>query len=515
MRETMITAKLGRVVTPAAALLAALALAACGAADASDVDESLRFGFAESRDILLRVEAAGQIEPVRLVEVKSNAGGEVLNLLVDTGDEVERGALLAQIDPRDVRSSFNQARADLEVARASLATREAQLRRAVELREANIMTVQEFEMADLDVANARAQLIRAETNLELAEERMGDITIRAPITGTVVAKFVEAGQIVQSATGNVSGGSPMLTMADLSEVQVRTLVDQTDIGNIHIGMIARVTVDAYPGRSFTGSIAKVEPQAVVEQNVTMFPVIIRLENPERLLLPGMNADVQVTVQERRGVVAVPNGAILNTRDGMTAATLLGMSESEFQERMRQNGAARGSAQPAEVPEGVSDECAALMQRMRGAGGPQGISADDRTRMTGCMSELGGAGGFPGGGAMMGRGGGGGGGGGMMVRGGGQQGGSSPSDPRPAVVIVQTETGPEPRLVQIGAYDLDYTEVIDGIDPGERVLMMSIAQLQQRQQQQADMMRQRAGGGMPGMPGGSMPGGPGGGGIRIR
>jgi HlyD family secretion protein len=489
-------------------LVAGTGLTACGDATANDVDESLRFGEAQTRDILLRVEAAGMIEPIRLVEVKSNAGGEILRLHVDTGDEVERGALLAEIDPRDVRSSYNQARADLEVARASLATREAQLRRAVELREANIMTEQEFETAQLDVTNARAQLIRAETSLELAEERMGDITIRAPISGTIVAKQVEAGQIVASATSNVSGGSPLLVMADLSEMQVRTLVDQTDIGNIYIGQIARVSVDAYPGRTFTGEIAKVEPQAVVEQNVTMFPVIIRLANPERLLLPGMNADVEVTVQERRGVVAVPNGAVLNTRDGLAAATLLGLSEDEFQRRMQASNARSGGGEAVRVtaaPEGASAECTALMQRITSGGGFQGLSDADRARMMECREQLGGAGGFPGGGFP----------GGGARPGGGQRGSSpsTPGDPRPAVLIVETAEGPEPRMVQIGAYDLDFTEVVSGIEAGERVLMMSIAQLQQRQQQQIDQMRARAGGGMPGVPAGPPGGGFGGPGGR--
>jgi HlyD family secretion protein len=494
--------------------LVALGLAGCGQAAASDVDESLRYGEAEVRNILLRVEAAGQIQPVRLVEVKSNAGGEILRLHVDTGDEVERGSLLAEIDPRDVRSNVNQARADTEVARASLMTREAQLRRAVELREANIMTVQEFEAAQLDVANARAQLIRAETNLQLAEERMGDITIRAPISGTIVSKQVEAGQIVASATSNVSGGSPLLVMADLSEMQVRTLVDQTDIGNIHLGMTARVSVDAYPGRTFTGEIAKIEPQAVVEQNVTMFPVIIHLANPDRLLLPGMNADVEVTVQERRGVVTVPNGAVLNPRDGLVAATLLGLSEEEYQRRVQASvtRTVEGESQaPAGAPAqagGASAECAALMQRVS-SGGPQGLSEADRARLGECRTQLGGA--VAGRGGAAGAGGGAAGGragafGGGAARTGGQSGRDSGS--RGAILIVETSTGPEPRMVQIGAYDLDYTEVISGVEAGERVLMMSVAQLEQRQQQQLDQMRQRAGAGsMPGVPT-AAPGGPG-------
>src|SRR5690606_34083068 len=267
-------------------------LGACGRSGAPDSSDGRDVAPVVRRDLDVRVQAAGTVEPIRLVEVKSKASGEVLRILAETGDELTRGTLLVEIDPRDVRNALLQAEADLEVARARLATAEAQRQRAEELRKANVVTEQEYESAAMEEANARAQLVKAQTNLELARERMGDVTIRAPIDGTIIKREVEVGQIIASASQNISGGTTLLIMADLSEMQVRTLIDETDIGQVRPGQVARVQVQAYPGRTFVGSVLKIEPQAVVDQNVTMFPVLVRLDNRERLLKPGMNAEVE-------------------------------------------------------------------------------------------------------------------------------------------------------------------------------------------------------------------------------
>jgi HlyD family secretion protein len=459
------------------ALLAASALAACGSANAGERNGSLEVAAVEQRDLLIRVDASGEVEPLRLVEVKSNAGGEILRLLVDTGDDIAQGALMADINPRDVRNSFLQAQADVEVARAHVATRESALRRAQELRQANIMTLQEFEAAQLDMTQARAQLIKAQTSLDLARERMGDITIRAPITGTVVQKNVEAGQIIASATGNVSGGTTLFIMADLARMRVRALVDQTDIGKLQIGQTARITVDAFPDRNFVGVVTKVEPMARVEQNVTMFPVLIELDNPDRLLLPGMNADVEITVNERRGVATVPNEAVMNVRNAVAAASALGLSEDAYRAALRSG---QGQASAAGAPAGAdSGECMQLIQRLRSGGGRDALSEAERARLQECRAQFDGL--RPGG-----------------VRPGGQQlrrpgSSAAAAEGRPGVIFVSGPNGPEPRMVTIGLNDLDHTEVLRGVEVGEQVILVSATQLHQQQQQALERMRQRTGG----------------------
>lgn len=279
---------------------------------------------AELGDLEVLAEAPGTVEPIRTVEVKSRASGEVLRVHAETGDRVERGQLLAEIDPRDVQNALDQAIADLESAEVQASTSEANRARMETLRQASVITQQEYEGAVQAAAIARAAVVRARTDLQLAREQRNDVVIRAPIAGTIITDNVEPGQIIASATGNVSGGTVLFTMADLASMQVRTLVDESDIGQIAPALPARVTVEAYPGRTFAGEVHKVEPQAVVSQNVTTFPVLVRLSNPEGLLKPGMNAEVAVEVASRRGVVVIPNGALVAPRDVASAAAALGV-----------------------------------------------------------------------------------------------------------------------------------------------------------------------------------------------
>jgi HlyD family secretion protein len=342
--------------------------------ESADPDEAeLEFQVAELGNLEVTAEAAGQIEPIRLVEVKSKASGEVTRLLVESGSTVKRGELLGQVDPRDVRNTFAQAEADLEVARARMTTAAAQKKRSEELLKANVITEQEYESATFEEANARAQLVKAQVNLELARERLSDVTIRAPIDGVIISKQVEEGTIIQSASQNISGGSIIFTMADLTEMQVRTLVDETDLGKIQPGQQARVSVEAFPGRVFMGTILKIEPQAIVEQNVTMFPVLVHLENRDGLLKPGMNAEVVVEVARRQGVVLVPNAAVVSMRDAVAAGALLGLSEEQMRESLRsaraQNGGADGATDSPAAQNGAGQEGAAAR-----TGPPQGAAA---------------------------------------------------------------------------------------------------------------------------------------------
>jgi HlyD family secretion protein len=300
-----------------------LILASCGRGEASEAP-ALQTSEVVRQTMRITAEATGQVEPIRQVEVKSKASGEILRLHADVGDEVEPGALLAEIDPRDVRNSYDQAQADLEVAKARLEISQAQLRRSQELIAAGVITEQEHESATLDFANSQASLVKAETNMELAELRLQDVTIRAPGSGTILTRSVEEGTVIQSASSNVSGGTTLFIMADLSEMQVRTLVDETDMGQIKAGLTASVQVEAFPGRTFEGYVEKVEPQAVVQQNVTMFPVIVHLDNRSGLLKPGMNAEVEMLLAERSDALVVPNNAVVLPVEMAPAASVLGL-----------------------------------------------------------------------------------------------------------------------------------------------------------------------------------------------
>ncbi|EAU66688.1 efflux transporter, RND family, MFP subunit [Stigmatella aurantiaca DW4/3-1] len=420
---------------------------------------------AERRNLEVVAEASGLLEPIRIVEVKSKASGEVLRVLFETGQRAEQGALLAEIDPRDVQNALTQAEADLESARVTLSTVTAQRERMEALRASGVVTQQEYETAINSAATARATQVRTQTNLQLARERRLDVTIRAPIGGTILSRSVEPGQIIASATSNVSGGTTLFTMADLSEMQVRAKIDETDIGKIYAGQPARVTLEAYPGRTFTGNVVKVEPQAVVEQNVTLFPVLIRLKNPEGLLKPGMNAEVAIEIASRRDVVTIPTTSVVEGRQVAATATLLGLDPVAVRAELQPpGGRPRGEAPAASADGGAAD----------------GETADGGTADGGVAPE--------------------------SPRNTRQRGNA---DTRFGVVFIQDAAGLRARRVTLGLSDWEYTEVVSGLEAGEQVLQVSTAQMQQQQQKDLDRFKQRAGGVIPGSGGG----GPRGGGPR--
>ena len=210
----------------------------------------------ERRDIVVSARASGTIQPDTVVEVKSKASGEILELKVETGQLVKRGALMVRVDPRNPRNLAAQAQADLEVAEARLTNATSQKRRADELFKSQSITQQEHETALLDYANARAEVVRARVAVDDARNQLDDTNVLAPITGTIIEKLVERGQVISSPTRDVGGGTVLMKMADLGLVQVRTLVDETDIGKIQVGQRATVTVDAYPNRPFEGAGAQ-------------------------------------------------------------------------------------------------------------------------------------------------------------------------------------------------------------------------------------------------------------------
>ena len=306
----------------------------------------------ERREIVVSAEAAGVIEPYVTVEVKSKASGEILEVLADSGDRVERGALLLQIDQRQLRNTLAQAKADLEVARARLANAKAQLRRSEKLYQAQSISETSYDQAVLDHATARAEVVRSEAAVENAQIEMDDADVLAPIDGTILRRDVERGQVISSPTRDVAGGTVLLTMAALERVRVRTLVDETDIGKIRPGLAATVTVSAYSDRPFHGSVLKIEPQSEIEQNVTMFPTLVGLDNPEGLLKPGMNCEVEIHVDRRDGVLAIPNAALRTPRDVASAAEVLGLSPDEVREALaatRDSPSRAGSGQADTAP----------------------------------------------------------------------------------------------------------------------------------------------------------------------
>jgi HlyD family secretion protein len=405
----------------------------------------------ERRDIVVSAQASGAVQPDTTVEVKSKASGEILQLNAETGQVVKRGASLVKVDPRNARNAMAQAQADLDVAKAKLANSASQKRRADELYKSQSITQQEHDSAELDYADARSQVVNSQVAVDNARIQLEDTDVRAPITGTVLEKDVERGSVIASATSNVSGGTTLLKMADLNQVQVQTLVDETDIGKVQPGQRATVTVDAYPNRPFSGTVLKIEPQATTTQNVTTFPVVVRIANEEGLLWPGMNSEVEIHVGRRDSVLAVPNAALRTQRDVGSAAQVLGLSATAVQQQL-------AAARPTT---GAVDSAG---HASLGAASPAGVRDTSRRRA----------------GSRSGRG---------QAQGNGAQ----------YIVFVKRNSQPTPVWIRTGLTDMDYSEVLQGLTQSDSVFVLPSASLVQSQQDMRDRINRVTGGGaVPGM-----------------
>jgi HlyD family secretion protein len=408
-------------------ILAILNLGAC--AEPVDVEPIYDTAGVERRTLEVAVSSAGIVEPLATVEVKSKASGEVLDVLIETGDQVEEGSLMVSIDPRIVRNRLAQSDAELRAAisRREIAT--TQKKRVESLVSNGTLTQSDFEQASLDLANAEAQVVAASVSVENARIAVDDTDIRAPITGTIINKPVEIGQVISSPTQDFAGGTMLMQMADLSAVQIRSLVDETDIGKIRPGMEAKVSVAAYPNQPFPGEVLKIEPQAVIEQNVTMFAVLVSIQNPDGLLMPGMNAEVEVSIARADDVMTIPVMALRTNRDLESTAFILDRSVEDIRSEL-----SGGEKKPAARP----------------GGQPAEKSQRGRRRQP------------------------------TDYRFGGE------------FWVVLDTPGREIRKVRTGVTDLDNVEIVSGLDEGDRVLVLPSSHLLETQQDLQNFINRRMG-----------------------
>jgi HlyD family secretion protein len=317
--------------------------AACARPDAAVPAADYELAPVERSSLALTVEAAGVIEPVSTVELKSKASGEILEIGAETGDRVRRGQLLVRIDPRTPRNRLAQAEAQLNAARAQRGTARSQLDRGRALLESSWINQADFDQLELAVANAEAAVVAAQVDVENARIALEDTEVRAPSDGTILSKRVEPGQVISSPTTDVGGGTPLLVMADLSRVRVRALVDETDVGKLAAGQAARIEVASFPGAAFAGTIEKIEPQSIVDQNVTLFPVLVSLPNPDGRLRPGMNVEASFAAARREQVLTVPVAALRTDRDLAATAMMLDWPEQRLAAELGRSPDAGGDA----------------------------------------------------------------------------------------------------------------------------------------------------------------------------
>jgi len=502
------------------AAAAALTLAGCHKDQPAPVYEMVPV---QRRDIVVTASAAGTIQPILTVQVKSQASGAITEMRVQTGDDVRPGQLLALIDPRLPKSGLDQAKATLEVAKAQYQNATTQLARMDTLLKTQAVTQTDYDNARVAFTQAEAALVNARANLSDAQIAYDQTRVTAPLTGTIIQKNVEQGMVISSPARDVGGGTVLFQMANLDTVQVQSMVDETDIGKVQPGLPVTITVDAYPNRPFQGTVLKIEPQATVSQNVTMFPVLVNIQNPEHLLKPGMNAEVEVHVGQRQGVLAIPNSALRTQRDVASAAQVLGLDANDVQAQLAaapaaapvrfggdtaQRGTALGAAPAAgdparpagrdtakaatnvmttpdgrqiTLPAGYTQEKIRDLFRKTMSGGQ--LTPAEQAAMNQVRSQFG-----------AGRGG-----------QGGQGGGFGPGQMRRGgafassyIVFALRNGKATPVNIRTGLTDLDYIEVTSGLTEKDTVLLLPSASLVQAQQDMRNRFQSMTGGGLPGL-----------------
>ena len=281
-----------------------------------------------SETLEVSIEASGIIEAISSIEIKSKASGEILYLGAEVGDYVQKGSIIGQIDQRTPTNILNQSKSDLEAAKVRLENAESQFKRGAELHKNGSISDQSYEDIQENLAQAKSTLVRTEVSYENAKIALDDTIVRSPIFGTIISRPVEVGQVISSPTSAVGGGTLLMTMADLSKVRVRALVDEIDVGKVSIGQTVSIKVAAYRDKEFFGKVSKIEPLAKIEQNVTTFPVLIDIDNKDNLLLLGMNTDVVIEILNKNVSMSAPSMSLRTRKDVYSAANILNISKEE-------------------------------------------------------------------------------------------------------------------------------------------------------------------------------------------
>jgi HlyD family secretion protein len=363
---------------------------------------------ARKGDLLLKVTAIGTVEPEYVVEIKSKASGVIKEVPVQEGDQVQKKTLLLRIDPVDETRHVTQAEADLRIAESTRASAqskatfgEQQLRKTEQLLAKGLASSDEVEtqrkelsVMRADAQSASAQVLRAREALSEAKDRLADTEIRSPIVGTVLARLVNPGMVVASGTTTVNGGTTLLQLADLSRLFVRVKVDEADVGRVAVGQPVTITADALPGKKLGGTVLRVSPQGKVDSNVTIFEVIVEVDQDARKVLrPMMTANVEITAQKREGVVLVPARALRTAKAGKAGADRFVIVDG--QRRTVTTGETDG--RDIEITSGLAAGERITLPETAGARGPgQGNGTGQGNRgAAGAMGAMGGMGGMNG------------------------------------------------------------------------------------------------------------------------
>ncbi|MGD1149100.1 MAG: efflux RND transporter periplasmic adaptor subunit [Thermoanaerobaculaceae bacterium] len=265
-----------------------------------------RFVTVERGNLESVVSATGTLSAVKTVQVGTQTSGLIASLLVDFNDKVHEGQIIARLDTTLLESAVRDAEATAERAAAELRQAQRNLDRLTLLHQQGITSDSDFNTAQYNLDVARASAKSAEVAVARARENLGYATIKAPVSGTVVERDVDVGQTVAA---SLSAPKLFLIANDLSEMQILASVDESDIGQVKEGQTARFTVKAFSDRTFTGTVKQVRLQSATDNNVVSYTVVLKVANPDGILLPGMTATVEFITATASGVLKVANAAL--------------------------------------------------------------------------------------------------------------------------------------------------------------------------------------------------------------
>jgi HlyD family secretion protein len=301
-------------------------------------------------DVARSVIATGKIQPITKVEVKSKASGIVQKLYVDINDRVKKGQELALLDQQEIQDQVDAQRAQLASSEANVTTYEANIEqdkvnaaapdlpmykatldRNLEMQKEGIVSRQTLDDTNRDylaaltrrdaaraqigvdtakLKQAHAQVLQSQASLKQLEEQLAYTTIVAPMDGVILSRDVEMGDAVSSILVLGSTATLVMTEGDTSQVYVQGKVDEADIAHVYLGQPARIKVESFRDRLFTGKVTKIAPMGVEKDNVTTFEVRVSINNPGGELKANMTANAEILLDEHKGVLTVPENAVI-------------------------------------------------------------------------------------------------------------------------------------------------------------------------------------------------------------
>ncbi|MGH7993366.1 MAG: efflux RND transporter periplasmic adaptor subunit [Limisphaerales bacterium] len=288
---------------------------------------SFRAAVVKRGDVAATISASGTIEPVEVVDVGAQVAGliqsfgtDIEGRTIDYGSVVEEGAVLAKIDDSVYAADLSVAKAgelsaaaNLEQMKAKLDQAAAEWKRAQELYQNKLIAQVDYdadkanyEVARANVSVANADVVQAQASLEKAQRNLDFCIIKSPVKGVIIDRRVNIGQTVVS---SLNAPSLFLIAKDLTRMQIWVSVNEADVGRIKPGAPVTFTCAAFPGRQFGGTVGQVRLNATMTQNIVIYTVVVNTENPEKLLLPYLTANVNFVVREETNTLMVPNEAL--------------------------------------------------------------------------------------------------------------------------------------------------------------------------------------------------------------